>query len=303
MTKENGNNIPKKKSRKLLIFIIIIVVLALALVALQIVANRMAEAKLREFIVRANIPYTVSWSGVSYKLWSRQLRVSNVAVGDAKADMITVPSMKKGSPLPEFISINIYNFNIPVTEEFFGKYYMPLGRMGYRYLSGSANIMAGLSSDKQLNLEVNRLMINEMGSVEAKMSIADVSEKSPADLFRNLKNKTVLSAWGSFDDEGFAGRMISLFAADSNTPQDKAKARVLDGLNRRMHTQFKTDSVQRRTLAQLYRFMDSPNTITTQLSGGQAIVLVKSLIPPTNMAGWRNLAGWFIELPQNVTAN
>ena len=304
MAKENSVGNPKKKGRKLLIFIIIIVLLALAVVALQIAAGRVAEAKLRKFIADSGIPYKVSWSKVSYKLWSGQLNVSNITVDTAGADLITVSKIKKGSPLPLFVMINASNLNIPVTEEFFGRFNVPLSRMGYRSLTGSATITAELTPDKIMNLTVNKLTIQEFGTADAKITIGSVSEQMLSELFRSLKDKAVLSAWGSFADDGFTNRVISFFAADTNTPQDKARTKALEGLNRRMHTQFKTDSEQRRSLAQLYRFIDSPNRASTQLSSdGETIVLLKNLFPPDNLTGWRNTAAWFIDLPQSITAN
>ncbi|MDR0453505.1 MAG: hypothetical protein LBH05_01685 [Deferribacteraceae bacterium] len=307
MSKKGDQNTPTKSILKRPVFIavaaVIVAALAFALVAIQIMVNRKAETKLREFVTGAELPYDVSWSKVSYKLLTRRLYISNASIGAAKADRITVSGIKKGSPLPEFAVIGIRNLNIPVIDDFFGRYYIPLNDMGYHSITGSVNFTSELGPDKQLNLVVNNMSLNDFGVVNTKMTIDQADAQLLSDLLRNLKDKTVLSAWVSFENSGFMERMIALFAAETNTPANKAKAKVMEGLNRRIHTRFKTDSVQRSSLTQLYRFIENPKKITSQISGGQKELLVKDIFQPAHITGWRGLATWFTELPQEITAN
>ena len=307
MAAKNSTYDEKKKSRKLFVFIAIsiavIIALACLLVALQLTANRIAEAKFREFITNSEIPYHVSWSKINYNLCKRQLDIFDLSVDAASANVVSISKIVDGSPLPKNAVISVQSFNVPVNAAYFGRLYQPLTSMGYRYLVGSATFTISLSPDSQLDFAVTDMTIAELGAIDAKIAISEVRGQSLQGLFSSLNNKIVLSAWGSFEDNGFTDRMIGIFAADTNTSKDKAKAKALDGLNRRIHTQFKADSEQRRSVVQLYRFLDNPKKLTIQITGGETIILVRTLFQPANVTGWRSLAAWFINIPQEIAAN
>ena len=302
MAAKNSNEISQKKSRKLLVSVIIIAALACMFIAVQIAANYIAETKLKEFVTGLGAPYPVSWSKVRYKLWKRQLEITNFTVGDAKADMITIPKITNGPSAPKYIAISIKNFSIPVNEDFLGKHHVVFGNMGYRYFTGFADLTASLGDDNRLDFAISNMTIAEVGAADIKMTIGEIYEQSIPSIVRAISDKTVTDMWVIFEDKGFANRVIDLFAITTNTPRDRAKARALNGLNRRVHTQLIADSEQRRSLAQLYRFFDNPNRLTLQLSDGQTDVLVKDIFQP-NATGWRSLTEWFTNLSFNVTAN
>jgi hypothetical protein len=54
-------------------------------------------------------------------------------------------------------------------------------------------------------------------------------------------------------------------------------------------------------LVQLYRYFENPNRLTATIDARNAATLGQ-FIPP-NSYGWRQLAIWFISLPQDIVAN
>jgi hypothetical protein len=159
-------------------------------------------------------------------------------------------------------------------------------------------------SDNQINFAISRLVIDNMGSIDARANIPDGGD---------FPNSPIGQAWVSFSDGGLTLRVINMFAVNMGIPADETKTRIVNGLNRRVQS-YDPNSPERRALTQLYRYFDTPgihnfSRMSINYNGGgvssnfdSGNMTVEMLMPP-NYSGWRDLLTWFIKLPIELVAN
>ncbi|MDR2884416.1 MAG: hypothetical protein LBV09_04850 [Deferribacteraceae bacterium] len=293
----------KSKKGKLIAVAIAAVVLGLGAFTGQQFVNDYAEGKLAAFT--ATTGYDVTWSDVKVNIIKRTAEITNVRVGTsdgiALAERIVLSDYKKGSPLPQNLVADVQGFSLPVTRPIFGRYYAPLWHVGYREIAGSVVLGLALSPEKQLDILVSNLTMDYVGVADARISLANVDETSIANIFRSIDRKTLSQGWLTFVDGGLTSRSVAAFAKDANIPIDDAESRILNGLNRRMQTQYRTESAERTALTQLYRYFDNPSKLTITIKENQARLLSEFTPPQTE--GWRRMAVWFISRPFDIVAN
>lgn len=304
---DKNKKAPVKKKRVWIVVVVLGVLILAAPFIIQLTANWYAEKKLVEFIDSAGLNVEVSWSKVRASIFTRKVDIYDLSIlvdhaSTIESTKVTVSGYKGGSPLPYQVRVAFNGLTIPVIEPLFERSYGPLTRMGYDHLKGGLTITVGLSGDKVLTFEVVDSSFDNIGSFNGILQVQDVTETSLGAILANIKSKPVIYARGFFTEGGITTNLISLFAEDTGAEPDMAKIRILNGLNQTMHTQFKTDSEQRRSLAQLYRYFDNPHILSAQvLTDNQ--VLLGDLIPPIEQVGWRNTTAWFSNLPLRVVRN
>ncbi|GAB7141037.1 hypothetical protein RsTz2092_09970 [Deferribacterales bacterium RsTz2092] len=292
----------KAKTKKALIVIFVIV--ATLVVGAYIALNYIFAGKVRSFLATNKMTSTVLYDRVfvnvlagSISFYNLRIIVNRVPITIAK---LTLSGAKLASNFPDTATITISNFNIPMQQQLLGAYSVPLAALGYAAATGSAKLdVAYTRANKSVKVNIASIDLPKLGQLSGNVTFQNTPERDWLSFTRNIMQKDISAANVRFVNRGIMTNINNYFARKGNSTPAKAKDRTLRGINKRVMVSVRAD--EKRTLSQLYRFVETSGGLMIQLNEHSTIA---KLLPNMQaVSGPRAGLLWMGRLPVNVIAN
>lgn len=289
MTQECKTDSKLKTNRKKLFAVIITVIILIAPFFAAYVANRYVISKVNDALAAITNDCHYIYTSAKYNLWTNGLSVENFSIicldeEVAKFDLINFKDVKFSDNIPQRMLAEFDHGVMNADVKIFGPFGEIASKMGFAAITNRGRISYSSSENAtRLSFTVNAENIGVLvGDIET-----DYSE------LKNLDNLSVVNkikANITFKDNGFVdaamGRYAETLGIESS---EEARARALNGLEKRIYKTKQNQSTGASQLEEVYRFMQNPNEINITVTAEDNLSLM-DVYNSLDYTSWRNFA-------------
>lgn len=290
MTQENKTNSKIKAGRKKIIVVVVAVIILIAPFLAAYVANKYVIFKVDNTLAAISNDCRYIYSSAKYNLWTNGLAVENFSIicldeEVAKFDLINFKDVKFSDNIPLSMLAEFDHAVIHADGKIFGSFGEAASKMGFATINNRGRLFYSISGNSGLlSFTINAENLGVLaGGIEA----------------INLKTKIIghlpdgndkITANITFKDNGLVEAAMGRYAETLNIESSEdARARALNGLEKRIYKAKQNNSAGVSQLEEIYKFMQNPNEIRVTIAAEDNLTLMEAY-ESLNFAGWRNFA-------------
>ena len=231
----NRNSQAGRASVPLLVLGVIIVLVAIAAVGLKLWAAAKAEGEVAKVAetMRVQGGMDMAYDDVDFSLLGMAVVIDNVRFnaftgGAYNVDQLVVRDFDLQHDLPEYMTLEFKNLNVPVEERNFGPEWESFRDMGYEALTGDMVLDYRIDRPNS-RFELREFSLNavDLGEVSLSFSLGRITPDNILSYLMDPSSITVESAELAYADASFVQRSLEQAAKDQGVSPDEVRTEAL----------------------------------------------------------------------------